>query len=129
MNNRKALPSLVILTIWLGWICLYSATMILTPLLPIIETEFKLPHVLAGLLVSAYMLPYSLMQILSGYLSDRSGTRKPFFYPSCLWRIYFNDANMVSERSLYNIGAAFYCRVIRRNVLCSQHSLRDSVIR
>jgi len=79
MNNRKALPSLVILTIWLGWICLYSATMILTPLLPIIETEFRLSHVLAGLLVSAYMLPYSLMQILSGYLSDRSGIRKPFF--------------------------------------------------
>jgi len=79
MNNRKDLPSLVILTIWLGWICIYSATMILTPLLPIIEAEFNLSHAQAGLLVSAYMLPYSLMQILSGYLSDKSGTRKPFF--------------------------------------------------
>lgn len=79
MNNRKVLSRHVVLTIWLGWICIYFATMILTPLLPIIETEFKLPYVLVGMLVSAYMLPYSLMQILSGYLSDKSGIRKPFF--------------------------------------------------
>ncbi len=46
---------------------------VITPLLPAIAEEFDAPIGRAGLIVTAYLLPYGLFQLLYGPLADRVG--------------------------------------------------------
>jgi len=56
---------------------MYSLTRaIMPPLLPYIGLEFNLNHWQLGFLLTVFFLPYALMQLPSGILSDRIGYKK-----------------------------------------------------
>lgn len=50
--------------------------LILPTLLPTLILEFEISNYTAGLLIACFLLPYSLLQIPFGYLSDRKGRKK-----------------------------------------------------
>ena len=65
-----------LLLITLGWIFNYAHRMAVSPLLPLIKAEFHLSNAQAGLLMTALLLPYALIQVPAGYLGDRFGRGK-----------------------------------------------------
>jgi len=50
--------------------------LIVPTLLPTMIKEFQMSNYLAGLVIACFIVPYSLLQIPFGYLSDRIGRRK-----------------------------------------------------
>jgi len=77
MTDEKQFPLRIILLVLLGWIAIGFPRMLISPLLPTIENEFKVSHAVAALLMSSYLLPYAIVQLPTGSLSDRFGNR-PF---------------------------------------------------
>jgi len=53
----------------------HSYWVILPPLLPIIISEFEISTLKAGLLASAFFLPYAAFQLPVGYIADRADRR------------------------------------------------------
>jgi len=75
-SNRAVFPYVPVIAVWLGWTFIILPRMVMSPLVPVIEGEFRISHETAGWLMSGYLLPYGLMQILAGMLSDRIGRKK-----------------------------------------------------
>jgi len=76
MANRESMfPYKLILLGLLGWIAIGFPRMLVSPLLPLIEAEFNVSHAQAALLMSGYLLPYALVQLPAGSLSDRLGNK------------------------------------------------------
>ena len=59
-----------------GWLVLTADVMILNPLLPLIREEFQLSGTQAGLVTTAFYLPYLLMQVPGGLFADRFGPKQ-----------------------------------------------------
>lgn len=76
MPGDDAFPTVVVVIVWLGWLAILLPRMIVTPLIPLIEQDFSVTHSSAGLLMTAYLLPYAVLQALTGTLCDRFGTRR-----------------------------------------------------
>ena len=68
-----------------GWISLYLVRMAIAPLLGMIMAEFQISYATAGLLFSAILYSYTLMQIPSGFLGDRFGRRNILIFGSIAW--------------------------------------------
>lgn len=49
---------------------------VVSPILPAIAQDFNIPVTRAGLLISAYMIPFGLFQLIFGALADRYGKRQ-----------------------------------------------------
>ncbi|WP_010478380.1 MFS transporter [Thermococcus zilligii] len=69
---RKGLLALLSL----GWIFNYAHRMAVPPLIPIIKAELGINNAEAGLLMTALLLPYALVQVPAGYLGDRLGRKR-----------------------------------------------------
>ncbi|WP_455276799.1 MFS transporter [[Eubacterium] cellulosolvens] len=61
--------------------------LILPTLLPSLITEFEISHYTAGILVASFALPYSLLQIPVGYLSDIKGRKNIMIFGLFLYSI------------------------------------------
>lgn len=59
----------------LGWIFNYAHRMAIPPLIPMIKTELGINNAEAGLLMTALLLPYAIVQVPAGYLGDRLGRK------------------------------------------------------
>lgn len=89
--------------------------LVLPTLLPTLITEFQMSHYTAGILVACFGLPYSLLQIPFGYLSDRKGRKKTmvfglFLYSSAtfLSGLSQNTLQLGLTQFLAGIGGASY---------------------
>jgi len=71
----KSFPYRLVSVVFLGWTAINFPRMLVSPLLPMIKEEFHVLNVEAALLLSAYLLPYAVMQIPAGSLSDRFGNK------------------------------------------------------
>ncbi|AEK73624.1 permease [Thermococcus sp. 4557] len=69
---RKKLLALVSL----GWIFNYAHRMAIPPLIPMIKAELGINNAEAGLLMTALLLPYALVQVPAGYFGDRIGRKR-----------------------------------------------------
>lgn len=54
-----------------GWVIVFGGMSAINPLLPFLRAEFQLSGSQTGLLTSLFTLPYLLMQIPGGLLTDR----------------------------------------------------------
>ncbi len=77
MGSKAPFPYRIVFLVSLGWLSIAFPRMLISPLLPTIEAEFSVSHAQAALLMSSYLLPYAIMQMPAGSLSDRFGNR-PF---------------------------------------------------
>lgn len=66
----------LLLLLSLGWIFNYAHRMAIPPLIPIIKSELGITNAEAGLLMTALLLPYALVQVPAGYLGDRLGRKR-----------------------------------------------------
>jgi len=59
-----------------AWVILSGGMISINSLLPFVRAEFRLSGSETGLLTTLFMLPYTLMQIPGGLLSDRFGAKR-----------------------------------------------------
>ncbi len=71
MNNNK----IIILLGLLGFIVM-ADNWVVSPILPAIAESLGIPVENAGILISAYMIPFGIFQIIYGPLADRFGKKK-----------------------------------------------------
>jgi MFS family permease len=76
LAGKGKFPTMLIATIWLGWIFVNQSIFILNPILPIIEEFYQILHVQSGWLVGSYMIGYAIMQLFAGYFGDRFGEER-----------------------------------------------------
>ena len=107
------LPQLLLLT--LGWIFNYAHRMAVSPLLPFIEADFQLSSAEAGLLMTALLLPYALIQVPAGYLGDRFGRKRllamsVFGYSISSAMLFFAEKywEVLLFRALYGFFSGLY---------------------
>lgn len=66
----------IVLLFLVGHFTHHLVTAIHQPLLPLIRADFDLNYFRAGLVVSAFAIPYGLSQLPMGWLADRVGRRR-----------------------------------------------------
>lgn len=82
--------------------------------------EFGLSYTAAGLVMSIYMLPYALMQVPSGILSDRWGPRRTmllFLTITMAGNLAFSQADRLELLLLSRIVMGFGSSVIYINTI------------
>ena len=70
----------VVAVFFFGWVALYAGRMVLSPVMPLIQTEFGLDKAQLGMIMSLFFLTYTALQIPSGILGDIVG-RKNILVP------------------------------------------------
>src|SRR5512137_268796 len=66
----------LILVLGLAGFVVMADSWVVSPILPAIAHSLKIEPVRAGLIITAYMLPFGLFQLLCGPLADRYGKRQ-----------------------------------------------------
>jgi NNP family nitrate/nitrite transporter-like MFS transporter len=66
----------LLLVFWSLWFLNFSARIIMSPLLPIIEDELVISHAMAGSIFSFLSAGYTISSLLSGFLSPRIGYKR-----------------------------------------------------
>jgi len=66
----------ILLALWFMMFAASSQTMIMTPILPIVQEQFDAPREYLGTLVSAYAIMLGLCALVTGPLSDAMGRRR-----------------------------------------------------
>ena len=66
----------ILLALWFMMFAASSQTIIMTPILPIVEEQFSVPREYLGALVSAYSVMLGLCALVTGPLSDAMGRRR-----------------------------------------------------
>ena len=66
----------ILLALWFMMFAASSQTIIMTPILPIVEEQFDVPREYLGTLVSAYAVMLGLCALVTGPLSDSMGRRR-----------------------------------------------------
>jgi len=105
----------MLLPLTLGWVLNYAHRMAVSPLLPMIKAEFHLSNAQAGLLMTALLLPYALVQVPAGYLGDRFGRKRlltlsVFGYSLSSAMLFFasNYWEVLAFRALYGLLSGLY---------------------
>lgn len=66
----------ILMALWFMMFAASSQTIIMTPILPIVEEQFDVPREYLGALVSAYAVMLGLCALVTGPLSDAMGRRR-----------------------------------------------------
>jgi len=74
-DRAKQSPRRLVLTLGLAGLLSAADNWIVAPVLPAIAGSFAVTAVQAGVIITAYMIPYGLMQPVYGFLADRWGKR------------------------------------------------------
>lgn len=108
---RKKLLALVSL----GWIFNYAHRMAIPPLIPMIKAELGINNAEAGLLMTALLLPYALVQVPAGYFGDRIGRKRlltlsiiGYSLSSALIIFARGYWDLLAIRALYGIFSGLY---------------------
>ncbi len=99
-----------------GWVIVFGGMSAINPLLPFLRAEFQLSGSQTGLLTSLFTLPYLLMQIPGGLLTDRFGAKRVLFVMLLLAGLSltalglwpFGLAAFVPVMMLYRTGCSVY---------------------
>ncbi len=66
----------ILLALWFMMFAASSQTMIMTPILPIVQEQFDVPEEFLGTVVSVYSIMLGICALITGPLSDAAGRRK-----------------------------------------------------
>lgn len=68
-------PQMIVLILGLAGFTVMADNWVVSPILPSIAETLRIPLSRAGLLITAYMIPFGLFQLIFGPLADRYGKR------------------------------------------------------
>jgi ACS family hexuronate transporter-like MFS transporter len=101
----------LLITLLLSWMLANADRVAMSVSIVPITKEFKLGPEAAGLVLSAFYISYSLMQLGAGWLADRFGSRKILVFCVACWSIFTaltgfagSLAALVVIRILFGIG-------------------------
>jgi len=77
MSKAKSDTTTLLAVVWACWFSLILVRFVIPPILPLIEADLNISRTSSGLLMSAYLFPYALMQVPAGIISDRIGSKRP----------------------------------------------------
>ncbi|ASJ07767.1 MFS transporter permease [Thermococcus siculi] len=99
----------------LGWVFNYAHRMAIPPLIPMIKGELGINNAEAGLLMTALLLPYALVQVPAGYLGDKLGRKRllvvsiiGYSLSSALILFAREYWELLAVRALYGVFSGFY---------------------
>lgn len=108
MNKRK-----IILILGLAGFVVMADNWVVSPILPAISQNLGITVSSAALIITAYMLPFGLFQLIFGYLADRFGKRQVisfamifFTVSAALCSIAFGLTDLAIYRALTGVFAA-----------------------
>ncbi|MDN5326138.1 MAG: hypothetical protein PWP41_834 [Moorella sp. (in: firmicutes)] len=103
----------LILILGLAGFTVMADNWVVSPILPAIARSFNIEPVRAGLLITAYMIPFGLFQLIFGPLADRYGKRQVvnlamalFTLGTGLSALGFSLTGLAAYRALTGIFAA-----------------------
>ncbi len=118
LNAQLSVESMrkrLLLLLSLGWIFNYAHRMAIPPLIPMIKAELGINNAEAGLLMTALLLPYALVQVPAGYLGDRLGRKRllvmsiiGYSLSSALILFARGYWQLLVVRALYGLFSGFY---------------------
>ncbi|WP_158938108.1 MFS transporter [Burkholderia sp. S171] len=107
-SKRKAF---VLVMLLVSWILANADRMAMSISIVPISKDFNLDARSAGLLLSAFYVSYSLMQLVAGQLSDRFGSRAVLVFSVACWSVFTGltgfattFASLIVIRVLFGIG-------------------------
>lgn len=113
MENRSINKSSIIMLLGLAGFIVMADNWVVSPILPAIAQNLNIDISKAGLLISAYMIPFGIFQIIFGPLADRYGKKQVitfsiimFTFATGLCALGSSLTNLAIYRSLTGIFAA-----------------------
>ena len=104
---------LIILILGLAGFTVMADNWVVSPILPAISKDFGVNVTSAGLLITSYMIPFGVFQLIFGPLADRFGKRQVinfamvfFTIATALCAFGYNITNLAFYRALTGIFAA-----------------------
>jgi MFS family permease len=119
MNEKN-----LVLVLGLAGFVVMADSWVVSPILPAIAHSLKIGPVRAGLLITAYMLPFGRSQLLFGPLADRYGKRRVISFSTTFFAIgtglctYINIVEVQPGLGLGqpNFGRCFSSRTPRPSI-------------
>ena len=104
---------LIILILGLAGFTVMADNWVVSPILPAISKDFGVSSISAGVLITSYMIPFGVFQLIFGPLADRFGKKQVitiamvfFTIATALCAVGYNLSNLVLYRALTGICAA-----------------------
>jgi len=113
MENRSVNKNSIIMLLGLAGFIVMADNWVVSPILPAIAQNLNIDISKAGLLITAYMIPFGIFQIIFGPLADRYGKKQVitfsivmFTFATGLCALGSSLTNLAIYRSLTGIFAA-----------------------
>ncbi|MBI5605629.1 MAG: MFS transporter [Deltaproteobacteria bacterium] len=114
MANWKYRKTVLIL-MFIAWMICYLDRMIMSVSIPFIAKDFGLSPVSMGVVMSAFLLGYALLQIPGGVLADKFGASKVIVIALILWSLFTGLTGIASSltmllviRVLFGVGEGLF---------------------
>lgn len=113
MENKNINKNSIILLLGLAGFIVMADNWVVSPILPAISQNLSIDISKAGLLITAYMIPFGIFQIIFGPLADRYGKKQVITFSMIMFTIAtglcalgFSLTNLAVFRALTGIFAA-----------------------
>ena len=110
-SYSRSRKTFVLVMLFLSWILANADRIAMSISIVPITQEFALDARSAGLLLSAFYLSYSLMQLAAGWLGDRFGSRLVLVFSVACWSVFTGLTGLAATftalfviRVLFGIG-------------------------
>ena len=106
---------LAVFLFFLGWVMSYADRQLITLALPYIGRDLALSPTQQGMIISAFFLTYSIVQIPGGMLVDKLGAKRTAVAGVLAWSLFTvvtgtagSFAVMLAVRALFGLGEGIY---------------------
>ncbi|MBL8271269.1 MFS transporter [Steroidobacter sp.] len=97
----------VLAVVFATYLVCFMDRMVIASVLPMIVAEFSLDSLQAGMILSAFFVGYSLLQIPGGILADRYGPRRVIAFSLVAWSAFIAGTGLVGT-----LGALLVMRLL-----------------
>lgn len=127
MQRSESYWKRLVLVFFFGWMLMYCNRTVLTPLMSVLETNWRLSKTELGLLSSLFFLMYSAVQIPAGLLADHIG-RKRVLVPGFLLHATGALLSGLAGSFPFLLGARMLTGVSQGTYFSAQYAISTSEV-